>query len=126
MLQLFFSIIDAINCTHIPILSPSGLQAEQYCCRKGFFSLNVQAVCGPDLQFFNIIHRWPGSVHHSRIFANSSLHAQLQARDHDGNLLGDSAYPLCPFIMTPVLNPSRQSETRYNLINNNNNNKKNK
>ncbi|XP_050700263.1 putative nuclease HARBI1 [Eriocheir sinensis] len=111
----FPGVIGAIDCTHIPILSPGGQQAETYRSRKGFFSLNVQAVCGPDLTFYNIICRWPGSVHDSGIFANSSLYAQLQAGDYNGHLLGDSAYPLRPFLMTPVGNPSRPNEGRYNL-----------
>lgn len=79
------------------------------------FSLHVQSVCGPDLQFYNIVYRWPGSIHDSRVFSNCSLHVQLQAGDYDGHLLGDSAYPPRPFLMIPVLNPSQQSEVKYNL-----------
>ncbi|XP_045118142.1 LOW QUALITY PROTEIN: putative nuclease HARBI1 [Portunus trituberculatus] len=74
----FPSVIGAIDCTQIPIMSPGGPLAEQFRCIEGFFSLNVQAVCGPDLKLYNIVCRWPGSVHDSRIFRNSALYAQLQ------------------------------------------------
>ena len=109
------SVIGAIDCSHIPIQSPGGPQGELYRCRKGFFSLNVQAVCGPDLTFYNVVCRWPGSVHDSRIFKNSSLYAQMQAGIYDGHLLGDSAYQLISFLLTPVWHPTQQKEFRYNL-----------
>ncbi|XP_053372922.1 putative nuclease HARBI1 [Mercenaria mercenaria] len=35
-------IIGAIDCTHIPIISPGGQNAEIFRNRKGFFSVNVQ------------------------------------------------------------------------------------
>lgn len=79
------------------------------------FSLNVQGVCGPDLKFYNKVCHWPGSVHDSRIFRNSALYVQLQEQNYDGHLLGDSAYPLSLFLMTPLLNPTLQSEVRYNV-----------
>ena len=60
---------------------------QLYRNRKGFFSINVQAVCDSDLKFTNIIARWPGSVHDSRIFNNSRLCAQLENRDYKGKLI---------------------------------------
>lgn len=89
----FPGVIGAIDCTHIPIIMPSVPNSEIYRCRKGFFSLNVQAVAGPDLTFYNVVSRWQGSVHDSRIFANSRLCAQLEEGLLPGHLLGDSGYP---------------------------------
>ena len=40
------NIIGAIDCTHIRIQSPGGANATKCINRKGFFSLNVQAVTG--------------------------------------------------------------------------------
>ncbi|ROT82609.1 putative nuclease HARBI1 [Penaeus vannamei] len=110
----FPGVLGAIDCTHIPIESPGGERAEEFICKKGFFSLNVQGVCGPNLEFYNIVCRWPGSVHNSRIFANSDLCRKLEQGQYVGHLLGDSAYPLRPYLMTPVANPTREAELKYN------------
>ena len=53
---------------------PGGENAELFRNRKGFFqSMHVQAVSGPNLEFQNIVVRWTGSVHDSRIFENICL-----------------------------------------------------
>jgi hypothetical protein len=38
-------VIGAIDCTHVPIQSPGGQDAEIYRNRKGYFSINVQLIC---------------------------------------------------------------------------------
>jgi len=45
----FPGVLGAVDCTHIPIQSPGGARAEEFRCRKVFFSLDVQAACGPNL-----------------------------------------------------------------------------
>ena len=44
--------------------------------------MNVQAVCSHDLKFTNIVARWPGSVHDSRIYRNSRLCAFFLNHDY--------------------------------------------
>ena len=61
-------IVGVIYRTHIPIQSPGGDTAELYRNRKGLFSINVQAICDHDLILTNVVARWPGSIHESRIF----------------------------------------------------------
>lgn len=109
-------VIGAIDCTHIAILRPPVMNPELFRCRKGYFSLNVQAVCGPDLMFHNVVSRWAGSVHDSRIFENSRLCAELEANlNVRYHLLGDSGYPLRPYLLTPVSSPQNAHEEAYNL-----------
>lgn len=104
-------VVGAIDCTHIQILRPSVENSEVFRCRKGFFSLNVQAVCGPDLRFHSVVTRWPGSVHDSRIFHNSMLCADLEAGlDPSYHLLGDSEYAIKTYLMTPVSSSSDAHE----------------
>nr|XP_037292085.1 putative nuclease HARBI1 [Rhipicephalus microplus] len=69
----FPSVTGCIDCTHVQIKSPGGENAEVLHNRKGYFSFNVQAVAGPQLQFFDIVVGWPGFVHDSRILDNSRL-----------------------------------------------------
>ena len=58
----FPNVVDAIDCTHIKIPSPGRENAELFRNRKGYFSINVQAVYGPNLDILNIVARWPGSI----------------------------------------------------------------
>ena len=50
----FPKVIGAIDCTHIPISNPGGANAERFRCRKNFFSINTQVICGPDEKISNI------------------------------------------------------------------------
>ena len=64
-------VVGVIDCTHVPIRFPGGEQAEIFRNRKGFFSINVQAIGDAQFKIRNLVVRWPGSVHDSRIFYNS-------------------------------------------------------
>ena len=98
------------------IESIGGRNAEVFRNRKGYFSINVQGVCGPDLRFYDVVARWPGSTHDSRIFDNSYLNTQLESSNTNTHLLGDSGYALKPYLMTPYSDPSNHEQKRYNKI----------
>lgn len=76
-----------------------------------------QVVCDADLKFINVVAKWPGSVHDSRILRQSHLFADFEGPrpSVDGVLLGDSGYMLRPWLLTPVLHPATQEERRYNF-----------
>lgn len=72
LICLFIHSLVVISC--LIILKISGaLIGEEFRNRKGYFSLNVQAVCDADLKLMNVIARWPGSTHDATIFNNSIL-----------------------------------------------------
>ena len=108
-------VVGAIDCTHVQIPCPGGANGELFRNRKGYFSINVQGVCGPNLEIQNIVARWPGSVHDSRIFDNSRLCAQFEHGQINGLLLGDSGYACRPYLLTPLLAPRTHPERRYNV-----------
>ncbi|XP_069668625.1 putative nuclease HARBI1 [Periplaneta americana] len=111
----FPGVIGTIDCTHIPILSPGGNMAEIYRNRKSYFSLNVQTISDSQLFIRDIVARWPGSVHDSTIFQRCGRRMLFETgRIGRGLLLGDSGYPLKPYLMTPLLNPRTQAEQNYN------------
>lgn len=56
-MRSFPNVIGAIYCTHIRIQSPNSNIGERFRNRKGYFSINVQAVCNCNLQFINIVAR---------------------------------------------------------------------
>jgi len=113
----FPGIVGAIDCTHIPIQSPGGAEAELYRNRKGYFSLNVQAVCNTELKFLNVVSRWRGSVHDSTIFNASHLRARFETGEFpNAHLLGDNGYACRRYLLTPFLNPRSPAEERYNAV----------
>lgn len=111
----FPNVIGAIDGTHIRLQSPGGENAEIYRNRKGYFSLNVQVVCDANLKISDVVCRWPGSAHDSRIFNNSLLKARFENNEF-GNcyLLGDSAYASKRYMLVPLANPVSEAEKRYN------------
>lgn len=86
----FPGVVGCLGCTHIKIKNPGGNAAEVFRNREGWFSMNVQAVVGPDLQFFNLVARWPGSTQDSFIYNSSSLKQRIDSGELQGILLGDS------------------------------------
>ena len=107
-------IVGAIDCTHVAIRSPGLERAELFRNRKGFFSINVQAICDANLIIRNLVVRWPGSTHDSRIFDNSEICAKFDNHEVQGLLLGDNGYPLRQYLMTPLLHPATPAGRRYN------------
>ena len=104
-----------VDGTHIWIQSPGGQTAELYRNRKGWFSLNVQVVCNEKHKFLNVVARWPGSVHDSRIWKNSKICRDLEEGRLQGVLLGDSAYPLSKQLLVPFDYPcSTAQHGRFN------------
>uniref|UniRef100_A0A8C7L3E7 DDE Tnp4 domain-containing protein n=1 Tax=Oncorhynchus kisutch TaxID=8019 RepID=A0A8C7L3E7_ONCKI len=110
----FPGVLGAIDCTRIPIPNPGGENGELFCNRKGYCSINVQAVCDDKGQLTNIVARWPGSTHDSRIFDNSHLCAMLERGAYEGHLLGDNEYACRGCLMTPLLNPQTPEERECN------------
>lgn len=91
--------------------------AEIFRNRKGYFSINVQAVCNEKMIFTDIVARWPGSQHDSTIFDESRLKACFARGDFcNGKLLGDAGYPCNNYILTPLRSPGSEAEQQYNNV----------
>jgi len=91
-----------------------GEEAEIYRNRKGFFSINVQAVCNNALKFIDIVAQWPGSTHDSTIFNASRIRARfINGEMEDALLFGDACnYACCNFLSTLLL--ETEAEQLYN------------
>ena len=114
MLDTFSGVIGAIDCTHVRVICPNKENAMAFVNRKQFYSINVQAVCDSDAFITNIVARWPGSTHDSRIFENSNIADKLRDGVLFGILLGDSGYACRAYLLTPILKPKNAGEVRYN------------
>jgi DDE superfamily endonuclease len=77
-----------------------------YYCRKGFYALNVQAMCDRRKYFLWCYPSNKGSTHDSAAFMSSRLYNLLKEKstefcDRGLFIVGDSAYGLTPFLLTP-------------------------
>jgi hypothetical protein len=61
----------AIDGTHIPVVVPND-KVVQLLCRKGCTTQNVLAVYDFDMRFIFVLVGWPGSIHDTRVFNNST------------------------------------------------------
>ncbi|XP_060581016.1 putative nuclease HARBI1 [Ruditapes philippinarum] len=73
-----------------------------------------QMVCDSRFRVTNVVAKWPGSVHDSRIFRESELCRKFENGEKDGLLLGDSGYPCKKYLMTPYMNPQTAAQERFN------------
>lgn len=107
--------IAAIDGSHIPIIKPLQCPSDYY-NRKGYYSILIQALVDSHGLFMDVNIGWLGKVHDARVFANSSCFYKGNAnalfpqwlQNINGItvpllILGDSAYPLLPWLMKPYL-----------------------
>ena len=65
--------VGGIDGSHIPIIRPDE-SASDYYNRKGYYSIIVQAMVDFRGLFMDVYIGWPGKVHDTRVFVNSSLY----------------------------------------------------
>lgn len=110
--------VGAIDCTHIAILKPK-VDEHNFLNRKGYHSLNVQCICDPNMMILNLNTNYGGATHDSFIWRQSGIQQILRHIHNMGEtnswLIGDSGYPLQPYLMKPFLNPAPNTpESRFN------------
>lgn len=109
----FPHVVGAIDGTHVEIKAPL-INPAIYFNRKQKYSIMTQAVADSRMLFTDVSTGWPGSIHDarglrvSRVFReieNGTILTRPVAVINRTNvrplLLGDPAYPLRPWLMTP-------------------------
>jgi len=93
-----------------------GDTAERFRNRKGYYSLNVQAICNANLEIMDVVARYDGSTHDSRIFRESKRRALFEQGVYgDAVLVGDSGYASSSYMMIPLHECHTPAEQLYNV-----------
>ena len=85
-----------------PCLSEEA-KPNDYMSRKGFFAINVQAICDARCRFLYIQADTPGSTHDATAYALSSFQKKWEAQEGKGPwwIAGDEAYSITENLITP-------------------------
>ena len=127
-LSMLPNIAGAIDGSHIKIRAPRE-SAVDYFSRYQEHDVVVQAVVNGKKLFIDVAAGFPGSLHDARVLRNSSIYQKAE----NGNILsagpmhvigteeiqpylvGDSAYPLSPWLQKPYPEGTRDpAEIRFN------------
>lgn len=115
-------IFGAVDGCHIrfqkcPRRIPAGFDAQDFICRKHFFSLNVQIVSN-DRYIYDVDCGWPGSTHDARVWRASDARVHLELDRSRFMIAADSAYPISLKVMkhyeTPLIPMHRRFNVRLN------------
>ena len=71
-------------------------------------------VCDDQGIILDVVARLSGSTHNSFVFRESSIGRLAAASRGEWRLLGDSGYPLWPYLFTPVANPGDVHDEDFN------------
>ncbi|KAL2093126.1 hypothetical protein ACEWY4_010438 [Coilia grayii] len=82
--------------------------------RQCYAAINTQVICDHQGVFLDVVARWPGSTHDAYVFQDSAIGREAAMSRGEWRLIGDSGYPLRPYLFTPVANPQDAREAAYN------------
>lgn len=112
--------IGYVDGSEVKLAERPSKDADSYYSRKQNFSLKIQAVCDYRYRIRHVHIGYPGSVHDSRIYTNSSLYLNPDVHfKEDEWIAGDSAYKLSRTVVTPFQRNSTESNfmtTTFNKL----------
>ena len=108
----FPQLVGVVDGTHIGLHGCKlGDNEPIYVNRKGRHTINVQLIGDASFKITNVVARWPGSTHVSRIFNASRVGQLFQRGELHGILLGD----ICASAMVNDPNHQSSRQGRENL-----------
>ena len=113
----FPCVAGALDGCHV-VITPPANDEGCYVNRHHSKSINMLAVCGPDLSFFYVDTNNPGSCHDGHVIRYSRLWRCNEAGRlpfPGAVLLGDSAYALRPWLLTPFPGNPEGAKLSYNI-----------
>ncbi|CAI5463810.1 unnamed protein product [Closterium sp. Yama58-4] len=114
------NVIGAIDGTHIEIRGMDAHRGDYY-NRKSVYIVQLQVTCDSKGVIWDYTVGNPGSMHDQGVFSTSELHGRLESGEiAPYQLVGDAAYPLKPYMLTPLHAPRRRLmkkwEHTYNYV----------
>lgn len=105
MKKNFPKVIGAIDGSHIEISAPVENKLDYFNNRKKYYSILMQAIVDADCKFIDVYCGEPGTLHDARMFRRSPFYRKISEDPtlitSERVLLGDSAYPLTSYLITP-------------------------
>lgn len=111
----FPGVVGAVDGTHVQIIAPPEYENE-FVNRHNYHSINTQVIFDAKYKIIDIVAKWPGSTHDSRILTESGVRVLFE-NNHipvHTHLIGDSGYPAKRWLLTPFLRPNQPSQINYN------------
>jgi len=109
-------IIGAVDGTHFILQNAPQKDKELYFTRKKRYALHCQGIVDFRGIFISYDVGWPGSVHDAKVYRHSSFYLNKSSWIKENDfLIGDSAYPLSPFLIKPYNKPNNEQK-RFNQI----------
>ncbi|CAH1366933.1 unnamed protein product [Tenebrio molitor] len=113
------NILGAVDGTFIVIKAPKE-DSETYITRKCNYAMTLQAICTSRLYFIDCFVGYPGSVSDTRIFRNSDIYQKVMLNmnnyfPNDEFIIGDKAYPVLPWCMSPYINRGALTPAQQNF-----------
>lgn len=121
----FPGVIGVIDGCNIQI-SAQHENPDSYMNRKGYHSINVQAICDSRRRFIDVYAACPGCVNDARVWSLSPIKEEI-VRDNDRyfpdqtHILGDKIYPVQFYLMPPYkgirnLGPMEREFNRVHIL----------
>lgn len=95
--------IGCIDGTYINVQTPAHKIKSTYTNRHDIPSITLQGICNANKKFIDVFTGVPGKIHDSRVFSMSFISEKIRTLTNNGyyHLLGDSAYTLREWLITP-------------------------
>ncbi|KAG6461701.1 putative nuclease HARBI1 [Manduca sexta] len=102
-------VLGCVDGTLVAIIAPRHDPSEAaFFSSKGYHAINAAIISDSDLKIIGLCAKFGGAAHDSQVWSSWSISQYLEQENNNGKigwLLGDSAYPQRPYLMTPVLHP---------------------
>lgn len=104
--------------TEMDAIATNCNDAKAYYNRKRFHSVILQGICKDDMQLIHTNIGWPGRVHDAKVEKISDVWETGYQKCEYGRfqLVGDAAYPLRVWLLTPYRDTGHLSRQQTNLI----------
>lgn len=94
--------IGCIDGTYINMKTPANKIKSTYVNRHDTPALTMQGICDAHKKFIDVFTGVSGKLHDSRIFHLSFINKTIKSIPNKKfHLLGDAAYPLSNYLLTP-------------------------